>query len=513
MKLDCWKITQQFHKIPYRSLDRAYEASKQIQSVKKKSFYHMQVKAPSKFEESSQPGATPLNKEFGISKFIIYWSLLEYRLSLFLLGLKKNLVLFHSFPREVFLWPPLVANHYTSNATRMSSIKNKKSVVKKYKSDTFLSHYSDISLLKSRSRKNRHRGNRIAIDMRDRIEDSATNDSEINTCVSPRKQVLYLKNFEQMNRKLVWIEAVLNDSNVMEEYTAPPLTSIDEGSNKRSFIRGSIDFSINSTAYESTSLIPRSINRTLSKFETELTSQASPLVLHDFQLAKHQALASLQYIGYLLIVLFLIPTTLINEFVETWVRRLWNTSQSQIFFNSFQEEKALNQLHRIEGLLWLNEMTRGPASIQLQDCNVETCGGTIQSIVMYNELNIQIASHLVSDVISFVISIFLLVVGQKRLAVLNSWIQELFYSSNDTMKAFSILLVTDLCVGFHSPHGWEIVTGCFLEHLGFARNKYVISCFVSTFPVILDTVSKYWIFRHPNRTSPSIVATYHTTNE
>ncbi len=45
-------------------------------------------------------------------------------------------------------------------------------------------------------------------------------------------------------------------------------------------------------------------------------------------------------------------------------------------------------------------------------------------------------------------------------------------------------------------------------HLGFARNKHIISCFVSTFPVILDTVFKYWIFRHLNRISPSIVANY-----
>jgi hypothetical protein len=78
--------------------------------------------------------------------------------------------------------------------------------------------------------------------------------------------------------------------------------------------------------------------------------------------------------------------------------------------------------------------------------------------------------------------------GKKRLAILNSWVQEVFYSLSDTMKAFFILLFTDLCIGFHSPHGWEILIGFILEHLGFSHNKHVISCFVSTFPVILDTV-------------------------
>lgn len=132
---------------------------------------------------------------------------------------------------------------------------------------------------------------------------------------------------------------------------------------------------------------------------------------------------------------------------------------------------------------------------------------------MYNEANIQLLLQLVTDVISIATPVFLFIMGRKRLAVLNSRIQELFYSLNDTMKAFSILPLTDLCVGFHSPHGWEIFIGSSFEHFGLAPNKYVISRFVSTFPVISDTVFKYWIFRHLNRTSPSIVATYHTMSE
>jgi len=78
---------------------------------------------------------------------------------------------------------------------------------------------------------------------------------------------------------------------------------------------------------------------------------------------------------------------------------------------------------------------------------------------------------------------------------------------------FFNLLLTDLCIGFHSPHGWEIVIGSFLKHLGFACNKLIISCFVSTFPIILDTIFKYCIFRHLNRISPSIVVAYHMMNK
>ena len=85
---------------------------------------------------------------------------------------------------------------------------------------------------------------------------------------------------------------------------------------------------------------------------------------------------------------------------------------------------------------------------------------------MYNELNIQLPLQLITDVISIAISALSFMAGRKRLAVLNSWIQELSYSLNDTMKAFLILLITDLCVGFHSPHGWEIVIGSVSKHFG-----------------------------------------------
>jgi hypothetical protein len=81
---------------------------------------------------------------------------------------------------------------------------------------------------------------------------------------------------------------------------------------------------------------------------------------------------------------------------------------------------------------------------------------------------------------------------------------------SDTTKSFLLLLGTDLLVGFHSPRGWEL----FLE---FALNRWVpmkiLFLFVATFPVLLDTVFKYWIFRYLNKISPSTVATYHAMIE
>ncbi|KAH0897603.1 hypothetical protein HID58_047171, partial [Brassica napus] len=41
------------------------------------------------------------------------------------------------------------------------------------------------------------------------------------------------------------------------------------------------------------------------------------------------------------------------------------------------------------------------------------------------------------------------------------------YNLSDTIKAFSILLLTDLCIGFHLPHGWKLMIELWL-------GKYII---------------------------------------
>jgi len=108
----------------------------------------------------------------------------------------------------------------------------------------------------------------------------------------------------------------------------------------------------------------------------------------------------------------------------------------------------------------------------------------------------------------------LLLTTQKRgILTLKSFLDEIVYGLSDSAKAFIIILFTDMFVGFHSPHGWEVLMEGLSRHLGFAANREFIFLFIATFPVILDTVFKYWIFRYLNRISPSAVVTYKNMNE
>ena len=88
-----------------------------------------------------------------------------------------------------------------------------------------------------------------------------------------------------------------------------------------------------------------------------------------------------------------------------------------------------------------------------------------------------------------------------------------FFELSDDNKAFLLILFSDTFVGFHSSYGWEILLENILKHFGLPQDRSFIFSFVATLPVLLDTLFKYWIFKHLNAISPSIVSTYHKMNE
>ena len=104
------------------------------------------------------------------------------------------------------------------------------------------------------------------------------------------------------------------------------------------------------------------------------------------------------------------------------------------------------------------------------------------------------------------------VFGQRDLQVLRSFLDELVYGLSDSAKAFAIILFTDIFVGFHSPEGWTVLLDGVANHLGLPARENFIMLFIATFPVVLATIFKYWIFRYLNRVSPSSVATLRNMN-
>nr|QVX29759.1 envelope membrane protein [Ateleia glazioveana] len=199
--------------------------------------------------------------------------------------------------------------------------------------------------------------------------------------------------------------------------------------------------------------------------------------------------------------------------LQSWVTNWWNTRQSEIFLNDIQEKSILKKFIEFEELFLLDEMLKEYPETRLQNLRIGIYKETIQLIKTHNEDRIHTILHFWTNIISFVILSGYSILGNQELIILNSWVQEFLYNLSDTIKVFSILLLTDLCIGFHSTHGWELMIGSVYKDFGFAQNDQIISGLVSTFPVILDTIFKYWIFRYLNRVSPSLVVIYHSMND
>nr|CUR01368.1 cemA [Acacia cerastes] len=199
--------------------------------------------------------------------------------------------------------------------------------------------------------------------------------------------------------------------------------------------------------------------------------------------------------------------------MESWVTNWSNTRQSEIFLNDIQEKSILKKFIELEELLLLDEMIKEYPETRLQNLRIGIYKETIQLIKTHNEDLMNTILHFSTNIICFVILSGYSILGNQELIILNSWVQEFLYNLSDTIKAFSILLLTDFCIGFHSTHGWELMIGSVYKDFGFAHNDQIISCLVSIFPVILDTIFKYWVFGYLNRVSPSLVVIYHSMKD
>nr|WOC92371.1 chloroplast envelope membrane protein [Utricularia volubilis] len=227
-------------------------------------------------------------------------------------------------------------------------------------------------------------------------------------------------------------------------------------------------------------------------------------------MAKKKAFTTLFYIASIVFLPWWLSLSFTKS-MESWVRNWSNTGKSEIFLNDIQEKIILEKFIELEEILFLDQTIK--EETHLQKFPIEIHKETIQLIKIHNEDHIHMILHFSTNIICFAILIGFSILGNNELVILNSWVQEFLYNLSDTVKAFSILLVTDLCIGFHSPHGWELMIGSVYKDFGFGNNDQIVSGLVSTFPVILDTLFKYWIFRYLNRLSPSLVVIYHAMND
>nr|YP_009670814.1 chloroplast envelope membrane protein [Passiflora rufa]QCX30102.1 chloroplast envelope membrane protein [Passiflora rufa] len=203
---------------------------------------------------------------------------------------------------------------------------------------------------------------------------------------------------------------------------------------------------------------------------------------------------------------------LFKKSLESWVIYWWNTSKSETFFNDTQEKSILTKFIELEELLLLDEMIKEYPEPHLQKFRIEIQKETIEWIKIHNEDRIHTILPFSTNLICFVILSGYYILGKEKLIILNSWVQEFLYNLNDTIKALSILFLSELCLGYHSTGVWELMIGSVCKDFGFTHNDQILPVLASILPVIGDTIFKYWVFDYLNRISPSLVVIYDSIN-
>lgn len=270
---------------------------------------------------------------------------------------------------------------------------------------------------------------------------------------------------------------------------------------------------INQSALDKTGIIPRSISKLFEKFKKELDPNAEVEALEEFKVSRYQTVASVRYVIFLLVMPILVNQVSKSFLFGPCINYFWNQGDHNIFLNESQEERAFAELERFEEKLHFEILIgriHNPSSAII---NRKMTEKALELATEYANESSAAIKNILADFLSITTFISILITSKRQFSILQSFINELIYALSDTAKAFLIILFTDMFVGFHSPHGWEVIIEFILRHFGLPESRDFIFIFISTFPVVLDTIFKYWIFRYLNKISPSAVATYHNMNE
>ncbi len=317
-----------------------------------------------------------------------------------------------------------------------------------------------------------------------------------------------------------------------------------------------------------TGVLPRSITTSLNRIKQELDPNSEQRVVQSFRSTQTKTRIAIRFL-LLIIALPLLAQQISKPLiVGPIVDHFRHPDRAQIFLNAELREEALRELKlfeeelRFENLLGrlalpelqapeLRSQSNQPPSLgtsqagskatpkasqpspspeakEAQESTSEPLRTGTEPILSleerlkekaeelakeYGSRGSDAVKNIFADLVGFLTFGTFIITRHQDFEVLKSFVDERVYGLSDSAKAFIIILFTDVFVGFHSPHGWEVLLESICGHLGIPSNRSFNGLFIATFPVILDTIFKYWIFRYLNRISPSAVATYKNMNE
>ena len=265
--------------------------------------------------------------------------------------------------------------------------------------------------------------------------------------------------------------------------------------------------------HQKTGILPRSIGRTFNRITADITPGGEDKFVKNYRDTRNRTRISVKFLAMLVIIPLLTQIATKHFLVKPIVDKVRGENDTHIFINLEMEEEAYQELKTFEeGLKFENFLKEAP-QISIEVLEEKVKEKAVEIAEQFKEKSHSAISNVFADMISLVAFAIVVATSKREIVVVKEFIDDVVYGLSDSAKAFLIILCTDVFVGFHSPHGWEVLLEGFSQHIGLAADRSWVFLFIATFPVILDTIIKYWIFRYLSRLSPSALATLKEMNE
>lgn len=267
------------------------------------------------------------------------------------------------------------------------------------------------------------------------------------------------------------------------------------------------------TVSDKTSFLSGSISRTINRVKRDLDPESEAEVINKFRRSRTKTTTAVRFIVLLALVPLLTQQLSKYFLIGPIVDQIRGGNETQIFLNSEMKESALHELQSFEEDLKFESLIYKTPQLSSEAMEEQVKYKAAAIAEEYHNKGDSAISNVFADLLGLVAFGLLIFTSRREIIILKSFMDDIVHGLSDSAKAFIIILFTDIFVGFHSPHGWEVILEGLASHLGLPADRNLIFLFIATFPVILDSIFKFWIFRYMTMLSPSAVATYRNMNE
>lgn len=258
--------------------------------------------------------------------------------------------------------------------------------------------------------------------------------------------------------------------------------------------------------------LPRSLLGVFDRVRNQLDPDAEANVVAGFRRKRDSTLVSLRILLLMVLVPLLLQQISRTYLISPVVDRIAPDVPFLSYTKPRLQQSAVASLREYKAELEFAALLEGEQAPSVDELRLKLTEKANELKDEADSESTTAIKNVLADVVATLGFVLVCLFGREEIRVLRGFFDEVVYGLSDNAKAFVIILFTDIFVGFHSPEGWTVLLQGISSHLGIPAEQKFIDLFIATFPVILATIFKYWIFRYLNRVSPSSVTTLRGMN-